>query len=180
MYEPKRPTYTGPTGIVVELNCDWCGAAATKAFTVAPGRTAGHCDACEGKARRFHASVTPELQNSGVFKDTNWLPSAEHPDLIINHAGKGAITIRDHRQLKAKALKELLPKAKIRKPRKKAKAKASKPLTHTERLEDLARRREDNERLRVELDTELRELLAEPDDAAVAVVGSGDPAQSVG
>lgn len=174
MYEPKRPTYTGPTGKQYELSCDWCGDPATRAFTVAPGRSVGHCDACEGKARRFHASVTPELSNSSVFKDTSWLPTKEHPDLVIHREGQGAITIRDHRQLKATALKGLLPPAKIRKPRKgvKAKAKAQAPLTHSERLADLARRREANENERLALDQELRELLAEPDENLVAITGN--------
>jgi hypothetical protein len=161
-----QPEYRHANGETVKLSCDWCGDPASKVITVAPGRRVGFCEPCEDRAYRFQASLDPKTSFSSLLQDTAWLPSPTSPDLVIHSQGKSPITIRDHRQLKAKALKELLPPAKL--PRKK------KPLSASARAKDIARRRR-------ELDRDLRELLAHREDLSMAEIAEvvGVPPQQL-
>lgn len=153
-----EPTYTGPTGNQVEVPCDWCGGQATALLLIVPGRHAGYCSDCGDRAHRFRASLDPKLSQGSILLNTPWVPSEEHPDLVIRRLGKAPITIRDHRQMKATALKTLLPPVKIPKGR-----KVSKPLSAADRARSIARRRRG-------LDREVRELLDNPEGLTVAQI----------
>lgn len=151
------------------LLCDWCEAQATKSMTVGPGRRAGYCDDCGDRAHRFQASFDPKLSQSSILIGTAWLPSEDKPDLVIHRPNKPPITIRDHRQLNAKAMKELLPPVKL--PRKR---KAATPKTAPDRAKDIARRRR-------QLDRDLRQLLKEPEGLSVSEIAEavGIPSQQL-
>src|SRR5262245_57527632 len=93
------------------VTCEWCfqrPADSEWVVTAQLGKVTPIpvCDTCKPRCSRFSAALAGLEQ---PLLGTDWLHGGR-PDLVMTLEGKSPVTVKDARQLKQKALRELLPK----------------------------------------------------------------------